>query len=123
MGPAGRDKRVRARVSKRRTTGQRNESSGEVSGVSEQETQNFEPASSSRGPDVEPCTRPQQTAPPRKRGRTQTCRRTHLDSRYSLLELVTVPLATLVFYLVNLGFLASAPEAGSCRCTEDQNPK
>ena len=80
MGPAGRDRRMRAgqallRRTKRRTPGARAEESGSEIEAPEMEVVDVaespaleEPSSSSRRP-VAPYTNPRQTSPGRKRGR------------------------------------------------------
>ena len=123
MGPAGRDRRMRAgqellRRSKRRTPGARAEDSGsevEPAEVVEVLESPAEPASSSRRPTV-PYTDPRQTTPGRKQGRVRTSGRTQLGSRLSLAELYTASLSQLVWFLVNFGFLAGTPPPGGCKC-------
>ena len=117
MGPAGRDRRVRARISKRRTPGQRNERF-------EDDAESNEEIQESSLPDVrpvEPYTSQRQVSPERKkRGRVRAAGRTRLDSRLSLAKILTMSLCALANLLISLGFLQDTPSLGSCKCDGDK---
>ena len=91
MGPAGRDRRMRAGA-KSRQPGASAESSNEHEVVDDERGR--EPSSAG------PYTRSRQISPTRKRGRVPTTGRTPLKSRTSLLELVTKPVVQLVQLLI-----------------------
>ena len=118
MGTSGRDRRVRSRIGKRRTPGQRAEDSDEEQHggpvVVEDTDDNLqgEPASGSAGPagevdanggeEVE-YTRRQQVSPTRKRGRLPVPGRTKLKGRTSLAEILAASPVEIAQILALLG--------------------
>ena len=125
MEPAGRDRRVRSRISKRRTPGARAEDSDDAQEVeevhaSEDETapveEAGEPASGSAGPSrrfdlpAPAYTHSRQRSPGRKRGRLPVPGRTTLKSRTSLADILSMTPVQVGELLVQTGYCENAKQ-------------